>query len=46
MNCPVCGANKWTRIVKKERIGVSLATRNVIVYRCGKCGYEKPSPDQ
>jgi len=46
MRCPACGANKWVRLVKKVRIGVSLATRTVIVYKCAECGYEKPSPDE
>ena len=46
MKCPICGKNEWTRVVKKEPIGVSLATRTVIIYRCGNCGYEKKSPDE
>ena len=42
MRCPVCGHNDWVKKVKKEPIvPISTAKREVVVYVCTHCGYEK-----
>ena len=47
MKCPICGHNDWHRKVKKVRpVPISYATKEVIVYVCGNCGYEKKSDEE
>lgn len=53
MKCPICGANDWRRIPKRKKLNIGFAEigvgpqyKEVIIYKCGKCGYEMPSPDE
>jgi uncharacterized Zn finger protein len=48
MSCPICGKNDWQRIVKKVRPNplLTYADKQVVIYKCNGCGYEKKSPDE
>jgi|GEM_PF-3373214 len=39
--CPSCGKNNWRKVEREKPIGVSLATRTIVVFHCVECGHEE-----